>query len=292
MTKSWNPRRGRRRYDRAAPIVISRARVGQAPMSLQRIRWIHRGLWILLGVAVLGGGLALWLTVDSRFYIYDAQIVGNRRLSHQEIFEASGLEGLHILWARSAAIESEILEALPSLESVDASCGMPAECTISVVERRPRVLWDANGERWWIDEEGAIFPGMASMTVQDHGASSAAQVNADALTDDSGQWMVSGPLPRGDGPARGYLDEQVRVALVELWESGRHLPSAFQYDEEYGLSFVDEHGWLVIVGRGPGMTRRLQVLEQLVAHLESRGVEPRFVDVRYPEAPYYAPATD
>lgn len=292
MTKSWDPRRGRRRYDRAGSVVLNRVKLGQAPVSLHRLRWMHRGLWILLAIAVAGGGLALWLTVDSRFYVYDAQIVGNRRLSHQEIFEASRLGGLHILWARSATIESRILEALPSLESVEVGCRLPANCSISVVERRPRVLWDESGELWWIDEEGAVFPGMASMPVRDDGASSPSQIDADAPTDSLGQWVVRGPLPREDGRGKDYLEEQVRVALVELWENGRHLPSEYQYDPEQGLSFVDAHGWRVIVGQGSGMARRLEVLEQLVTHLESQGVAPRFVDVRFPEAPYYAAATD
>jgi hypothetical protein len=271
-------------------VVLNRVKLGQAPVSLHRMRWTQRGLWILLVLAVLGGGLGLWLTLDARFYVYDAEIVGNRRLSHQEIFEASGLWGLHILWARSATIESRILEALPSLESVTASCTLPSACTISIVERRPRVLWDsrsgASGGLWWIDEEGAIFAGTASVPVQDDGAGASGQEGA------AGRWVVTGPLPREDGHAQDHLDEQVRVALAELWESGRDLSTAFRYSPEQGLSFVDEHGWRIIVGRGPGMARRLQVLDLLVAHLESSGVTPRFVDVRFADAPYYVPAAE
>jgi hypothetical protein len=40
------------------------------------------------------------------------------------------------------------------------------------------------------------------------------------------------------------------------------------------------------------MARRLEVLEQLTADLEARGVAPRFVDVRFPEAPYYSLTND
>ncbi len=323
MTNSWNHRHGSRRsdkrYDRAGAVVLNRVKLGQAPISLHRIRWMHRGLWGLLALAVLGAGLALWLTVDARFYVYDVQIVGNRRLSHQEIFEASGLRGLHILWARSSVIESRILEALPSLESVEAGCRLPSECTISVVERRPRVLWDersaVSGELWWIDEEGAVFLVRDGEANSHLTASEATQ--AESSDGASGRWVVTGPLPRDDGTARyggtplrserhdersleeersdrvqGNLDEQVRVALAELWESGRDLPTAFRYTPEQGLSFVDKHGWRIVVGQGPGMACRLQVMERLVAHLVSREVTPRFVDVRFPEAPYYVPATD
>jgi hypothetical protein len=212
--------------------------------------------------------------VDSRFYVYDAKIVGNRRLSNEEIFEASGLRGLHILWARAESIESRILEARPSLKSVEASCRLPSACKIAVVERRPRVLWDENGTLWWVDEQGTIFSTMAI------------EASAEGAEEASGRWTVSGPLPRD---AEGNLEDEVRVALAELWESGRDLPPTFQYSPAQGLSFVDEHGWRIIVGQGSGMMRRLQVLEDLVVHLEARGVTPHFVDVRFSEAPYYVP---
>jgi len=277
MTKSWNPRRGKKRYERAGSVALNSVRLGQAPVSLSKIRWRHRGLWILLGVVILAGAVGLWLTMDSRFYVYDAQIQGTRRLSQQAVFDASGLRGLHILWARPATIESQTLEALPSLESVEVNCQFPSECSISVVERRPRVLWDDGGERWWIDEQGTVF------LMQAEG------LDSQALTEASGGWTVNGPLPR-DG--EGNLEGHVLVGLAELWESGRQLPGAFQYSPDQGLSFIDGHGWRVVVGVGAGMNRRLQVLDRMVSHLESRQVTPRYVDVRFPEAPYYAPRAD
>jgi len=270
MTKTWHPKRDAKRYDKAGAVVLNRVKLGQAPVSLYRIRWMHIGLWVILTLAVVGGGLGLWLTVDSRFYIYDARIVGNRRLSQEEIFDASGLRGLHILWARSGTIEASILEAQPSLKSVEASCRLPSTCEIAVVERRPRVLWDENGTRWWIDEQGAVFSG----------------TETEGVSDGSGRWLISGPLPRD---AEGNLDDEVRVGLAELWESGWDLPDTFQYGPAQGLSFVDEHGWRIVVGQGSGMVRRLRVMEDLVAHLEAHGVTPRFVDVRFSEVPYYAP---
>jgi hypothetical protein len=260
---------------------------------------MHRGLWLLLALAVAGGGLALWLTMDARFYIYSAQISGNRRLSQEAIFETSGLRGLHILWARSATIESRILEAFPSLASVNASCQLPSACTISVVERRPRVIWDegtaALGETWWIDEEGNIFSDVTSIPGSDDAVSTTADADGRSTDlastqgweDVSERWVVTGPLPRDK---HGQLDEEVRVALAEIWESGKELPSEFRYTPEQGLSFIDEHGWQIVLGKGAGVARRLQVLTRLVAHLEARGVTPRFVDVRFPESPYYVAA--
>jgi hypothetical protein len=277
MTTSWKPHRGTKRYERAGSVVLNSVKLGQAPISLNKIRWRHRWLWILLALAAVVGALVLWLTVDSRFYVYDAQIDGTRRLSTEQVFDASGLRGLHILWARPAAIESQILESLPSLESVEASCQLPSKCSIAVVERRPRVLWEDSGQRSWIDDQGTVFD------AQD------AAADVGDLGEDAGQWSVTGPLPLEE---EGHLDPSVRVALEELWQSERDLPGIFQYSPAQGLSFVDENGWRVVVGEGSGMARRLQVLDGLVAHLKAAQVTPRFVDVRFPEAPYYAPRAE
>jgi len=278
MTTSWKPSRGHKRYERAGSVVLNSVKLGQAPISLNKIRWRHRWIWIVVAVAAVVGALALWLTLDGRFYIYEAQIEGTRRLAPEQVFDASGLRGLHILWARPATIESQILEALPSLESVEASCQLlPAECSILVAERRPRVLWDESGQLCWIDDQGAVFDAGDAAT------------DAAGLGEDAGQWSVTGPLPREED---GNLDAQVRVALAELWESKRALPGVFQYSPDLGLSFVDERGWRVVVGQGAGMGRRLRVLDGLTAHLASAQVTPRFVDVRFPDAPYYAPRAE
>ena len=66
----------------------------------------------------------------------------------------------------------------------------------------------------------------------------------------------------------------------------------FTYVPGRGLVFTDERGWRVIVGQGPGMATRLQVLEWLAADLEARGLTPRFVDVRFSDAPYYSLTND
>jgi len=272
MTKSWKPSE-ERRYERAGAVVLNQVRLGQAPISLRKSRLLRTGMWVVLAVAAVAGALALWLTWDSRFYVYSAEIVGARRMSHAELFRRSGLDGLHILWATSATIESRLLDEFPSLESAQVSCMLPANCTIVVTERQPRVLWDDQGVLWWIDEEGAIFG--AEGGVQDL-----------EWADQPGwRWVVTGPLPRRED---GTLDERVRVALTELWASGEDVPTAFDYTADHGLSFVNQRGWRVVVGRGSGMAERLHVLRQLTGYLESEGIAPGFVDVRFPRAPYYS----
>ena len=149
---------------------------------------------------------------------------------------------------------------------------------ITVVERQPRVMWDENGQLWWIGAEGIVFPGPS--TLPPSGEDEGGEMEG---------WLVRGPLPRDED---GWLDERVRVALAELWAVGADVSPLLYYVPARGLVLTDERGWRVIVGRGPGMDRRLQVLEWLAADLEARGLAPRFVDVRFADAPYYSLTND
>ena len=101
--------------------------------------------------------------------------------------------------------------------------------------------------------------------------------------------MIQGPLPRDDDTR---LDERACLALAELSSLGLNLSDPLTYEPGRGFAFVDERGWRVVVGDGPDVARRLRVLEAVASDLEARQVTPRFIDVRFPEAPYYSLVND
>ena len=276
MTKSRGQRKGNsRRFETAGALVIGRAQVRRTSSSFL-VRWRRLRVILVLLLVVVAVG-ALWLALDGRFYIYHVDVRGVERLSADEVFQASGLPGLHVLWARSAEVEARLLGALPSVESARVTCSLPARCAITIVERQPRVAWEEEGRWWWIDVEGVVFPVTTSFPPfeGDPGA--------------AGGWTVRGPLPRDED---GRLDERVRIALAELWTAAVNVPAPLTYNRARGLVFVDERGWKVILGQGPGMDRRMQVLDGLVVDLEARGLTPQFVDVRFADAPYYSLIND
>lgn len=290
MKSRRQQRRKSKRFEAAGALVVGRARVRQAPASSHAAWRRLRGVLLLLAAVVAVG--ALWLTLDERFYASHVIVVGASRSSPDEIARASGLPGLHMLWVHPAEIETRLLKVLPDLESAQVACGLSARCTITVVERQPRVVWDEDGQMWWVDAEGVIFSASPSFSPGGGDASSLPPSGGDASSlppdggDEGGErWRVQGPLPRSED---GRLDERVRVALAELWAAGVDVPSLLAYVPGRGLTFTDERGWRVILGEGPGLAERLQVLAWLAADLEARGLTPRFVDVRFPDAPYYS----
>lgn len=257
MKSTRRQRTTRRKFETAGTLVISRKRV----QALPRLRWLWRALVVLVVVIV---ALALWVLLDDRFYVYSADVEGTVRVSPREVFRASDLPGLHVLWVKPGEIEAQILAALPSLESAEVACRLPSNCTIAVVERQPRMVWSDGGQLWGVDADGVIF------------------LAEEAFTE---AWVVRGPLPQDED---GLLAEPARVALAELWASGIEMSPELTYMPSRGFVITDRRGWRVVVGQGAGMDARLEALEIVAAHLEAREVTPKFVDVRFLEAPYYS----
>jgi cell division septal protein FtsQ len=242
-------------------LAIGRARRSTRPRSWSWRRWLWR---VLLVVVVVGVGVVVWGLLDDRFYVYKADVVGAVRVSQEQVFWASDLPGLHVLWVNADQVEAQILAELPSLESAEVVCQLPSNCTITVAERQPRMIWNDSGQLWGVDADGIIFPAEEAFTEA---------------------WVVRGPLPKGEDD---LLAEPARVALAELWASGVEIAPELVYVPSRGFMIIDSRGWRVIVGQGAGMKERLGVLETVAADLEARGISPKFVDVRFPEAPYYS----
>jgi cell division septal protein FtsQ len=248
--------RPRHRFEHSVPVVLGE-RTAARPL-------VVRPAWVLGGLgAVAFVGLVLWAAFSPRFYVSEARVVGVSRVSEQAVFAASGLPQLHILWVDADAAERQIQEQLPPVKAADVSCHLPAECTITVVEHQLALTWETDRGLLWVDEAGGSFPASGPL---------------------EGRWLVSGPLPVDD---QGLVEQEVLVALDELARLGIQ-PGRISYRTGRGLIVQDPAGWPVILGQGEGMEQRLRVYAAVRAHLLAQGIQPRFVDVRFPEAPYYS----
>jgi cell division septal protein FtsQ len=216
----------------------------------------------LLLVLVLVG--APWLVLSDGFYVYEAETMGAQRLTSEEVLAASGLVGRHVLTVRPDAIEASLLGALPTLKSARVSCRITGRCRIAVEERQPIAVWEEDGAAYWVDEEGLTFPFDGTWSALLH---------------------VSGPMPRGED---GRLDGEIRSALTELASAGLQGDTVVRYTLQHGLVLADSQGRMVVLGTGGGMAGKLEIVERLMAQLAERGLEPRFVDVRFPSAPYFS----
>lgn len=262
------PQRGVRRYEAVAlPALRGSTRgvyVRRRELRQATVFRIDRGRLssvALLAIILLAG---VWIGFDETFYIAMPKVTGQIHVPAEDIARASGLTGLHIAWANSAEVESGLLEALPSLRAARVACRLPAECAIAVAERESLLAWRWGDAVVWVDQDGVVYSARGDLQ--------------GVLTIESSEVQ---PPPPGQ-----RVDPDLMTAIVSAAQA---LPEVrtFRYTVARGLEFADASGYAVYLGTGSNMADRAAVWRALHAHLASRGIEPAYIDVRFPLAPYY-----
>lgn len=225
--------------------------------------WQVRGGTILslLLLAALGLIMSQFFTTY-RFYVYEAEVRGSQFVDPKQIYNVSGLHELSMFWINPEKAEAAIISNLPGVKEAKVTCRLPNRVTIEVVERQMKVVWQWGEKRYGVDEQGAILPlegeweGM--LLIQD-------------LT----------PVPP---EVRRRIDIEVIRSALEL---RKLLPETIvlQYSEDRGLSFHQD-GYPIYLGTGD-MAEKMKIVDALVQSLASDGIQLEFVDVRFPESPYY-----
>jgi len=212
---------------------------------------------------VVAGWLLYWFSNGDLFYVDSLQIEGGRRLPEAELMSIAGLEGVNIFWIDTRVAE-RVLEALPEVESARVRCSLPAKCVVHLVEKQALIVWRQGDAEVWIAADGTVIPARGELP------------NAIVLD------AVEGTALRpGD-----QLDPTLVAAVKDLERLQPEVRS-YQYTDRYGLSFRNTYGWLVRLGHGQQAEAKLNLMRALADYLVDQGITPAFIDVRFPEAPYY-----
>jgi len=257
--KTNNPSRSGRRT-RTYPIV--RPAVKLSPTALPGF-WQVRGGTILslLLLAFLGLLMGQFFT-SYTFYVYQAEVRGSQFIDPEEIYRVSGLHELSTFWVNPEKVEAAILSTLPGIKEVKVTCRLPNRVTIDVVERQMKVVWEWQGNRYGVDEHGAILPlegeWQGILRIQD----------------------LSSVAPE----VRGRIDPEVIKSALEL---ARLLPGteAIQYSDDMGLT-ISRDGRPIYLGKGD-MADKLKIMDALLRDLAADGTQFEYVDVRFLDSPCY-----
>ncbi len=211
--------------------------------------------------------LTTWVGLDSRFYVSRLTVTGTALTPPLEVANMSGLVGTHIFWVNTADAEAQLLHLNPAIQSAHITCQLPANCRIAVVERTPVVAWQYGGLVTWVDAAGETFSPRPTTD------------NLKLVTIDA----IQGPALIAGRPA----DPKVIDAALSV---AKALPSVrqYRYSGAHGLEFTDARGFPVYLGLADDMTERAMIWKSLRDSLEARNVLPKFVDIRYPLAPFYS----
>ena len=227
-----------------------------------------KGRWIAFGVmTVLVIGAVLFVVFGDTFYVTRVSITGNLRTPAQEILQISEIGGQHILWVKTGEAADRIANGIPSIKSARIDCQLPNKCTIKVQERQPSVAWQFGGAVTWIANDGMAFAARA--------------IKGEDLK------LITIEAPQGPALQPGReADQRIVTAVLAVAQA---LPNVrhYKYSAEHGLEFQSDRDFPVYLGLGENMADRAMLWKALDAQLEQQGITPKFVDLRYPVAPYF-----
>lgn len=252
------------------PAVRRRTRLGvSVPIGKPTFNW----RWVSLGLVVAILTTLVVIFTNRAFYVTRVEIGGLRYVPAEEVFAQSGVAAYHVLWIDPPVVAKRV-NASPSLESAEVIVQWPARVVILVEEREPAIVWEQGGTRYWVDAEGHLMllrqelPELVPVVNEGEGI----------------PFRCPGPACPEDGSVA--IDPEVVIATQQL-KTLRNNIEMLYYDPTHGLSYQDGRGWRGYFGVGDDMEFRLAVYETLVDDLVTRGIQPRYIDVSNPDAPFY-----
>jgi hypothetical protein len=225
-------------------------------------------------VALCATGLYYMFSMDP-FIVRTASILGNNRVSVEQIANVLGVANQPAALLSPAQIEYNVLAAFPEIATASVIVELPANVVVTVSERQPVVSWQQDGQMTWVDAQGYAFPPRGDVsglvTVTSAGAPPApANLNLNQTIG-----------------ARPFLTSDLSAAIVTL---SPLVPegAALVFDPAYGLGWSDPRGWRVFFGHSNGdAALKFQVYQSMLDHLTKEEIQPVLISVEYPNAPYY-----
>ncbi len=226
----------------------------------------------LIVVALLAAGAFLF--TNPLFFVTRAEVGGVRYTPAEELFTDAGIAGLHVLWVDPDAVQARLAES-PGLDLVQVLVRWPARVIILVREREPALVWEQGGERYWVDVNGNLMVMRRDLP------------NLVRVINEGDAIPFHCPGPTCTNNNTVTIDPEVVLGTQQL-KTLRSNIDVLYYDPVRGLSYQDGRGWRGYFGVGTDMDLKLTIYEQIVADLVARGLQPVYIDVGHPDAPFYA----
>jgi len=222
---------------------------------------------------LLSTAIYLGLTLPY-FHVPSVTVLGNNRLGRDEVEGVMGVLGQSIFMVQPDEAASRLRMNYPELLSAQVNVYLPNYVYVTITERQPVILWQQNGGYTWIDATGVAFRPRGSVS---------------GLVPVTGLAIPPAGAPSPDDPmsAPSYIQKELVDAILALAPTVPADTTMF-FDSSFGLGWKDSRGWKSYFGTSaPDMPLKVRVYQSLVDSLVQRGVSPIFINVMYPDAPFY-----
>jgi hypothetical protein len=241
-------------------------------ITMPRIRGNWRVASLLIALTL---GLAIYFALTlPYFHVPNATILGNNRLSREEIEMVLGVAGQSIFAVKADEVAARVRMNYPEISGVEVKVYLPNHVYVTVTERQPMILWQQDNGYTWVDSTGVAF--------RPHGTAAGLIPVIGLTAPPAGVASLDDPL----SPVPFVQVELVDAILI----LAPNVPagSTLIYDPTNGLGWNDGRGWQAFFGTSAkDMALKIRVYQSLVDSLLSRGKVPEFISVAYPDAPFY-----
>jgi hypothetical protein len=235
--------------------------------------------WRLGSVAIVVLiGVALYLLLSLPYFrVPSATVLGNNRLTREEIETVMGVLGQSIFTVQPDEVETRLRMNYPELLSAQVNVYLPNHVYVTLTEREPVILWQQGEGYTWIDATGVAFRprGLVAGLVPVKGL----------VTPPPSPAPLDDPLS-----PQPYMQKELVDSILLL---APYVPAdtTMIFDRTFGLGWIDSRGWKSFFGTtAEDMPLKIRVYQSLVDSLVSRSVSPTFISVMYPDAPFYRAA--
>lgn len=279
-------RRRRRRNRRLVAVPVSSVK-----------GFIFSARWISLLIFGLCAAALALIGMDEGFYLKLVPVEGAASIPPAEVVAASGLGGAHI-FAVEPQLAAQRVAELPGVISATVALEWPNQAVIQIREESPVAIWEQNGQRYWVNDDGELVPARIDIPGLLHIIAEGPAPNPDAVEDvafetntgEAAETETSDEDVQGAGAAAErpvlFVPQPVLKGALQLKELRPNI-EALNYDPGAGLSYQDGRGWRAYFGTGTDMAQKLVVYETLVERLVAEGITPQYVSVQNQEKPYY-----
>jgi hypothetical protein len=260
----WEPRT-RRTIARAHHHIRLEEPGVEVQLPAISLSFTPRGLAMIL--AALAAGALLFLLTAPVFRAGVPVVEGNNYIPADAVVNAVNVQGVNFLLLSPADVRDEILRRIPGVRQANVIVEPSGAVRLDIEERAPILLWVQNGEEYWVDADGVIYPvtknveGLVRVEVGEQGPQIAIDGGAD-------------------------VDPGVVINALEMAVS---LPSGSQivYDTRHGLGMLDAGGMAVYFGTSGQIEQKMEIYRRLSQRFAATGVRPILVDVADIWQPFY-----
>jgi hypothetical protein len=229
---------------------------------------------VSFSIAILISAVIYFALTLPYFHIPNATVLGNNRLSREDINSVLGVTGQSIFTVQPNDIAARLRMNYPELASAKVNVYLPNHVYVTVTERQPVILWQQDSGYTWIDSTGVAFRPRG---------------NADGLIPVIGLTVPPAGIAPADDPSSPppFIQKEL-VDAIRVLSPNVPAGATMIFDPSYGLGWNDSRGWQAFFGMSAkDMALKIRVYQSLVNSLASRGRIPVFINVVYPDAPYY-----